>query len=78
MALDTTLIGETAAALMGLLPEESDGEIVAVGIVAIVDDGDGTYTRVKCSRNLNFEQLGLFHAALEVVRSGWEVDDGDD
>lgn len=67
--LDTTLIGETAAQLMEALPDEADGELVAVGIVVVVDSGDGTYTKVKTSSDLFYEQLGLFNAAIHVVTS---------
>jgi hypothetical protein len=81
MTVDTTLIGETAASLMGSLPDEIEGEIIAVGLVVIVDDEEGgTYTRIKCSHERYFEQLGIMHAALAVVESGTDADDngGDD
>lgn len=70
MSLDTTLIGEVAASLMGDLPQETDGEIVAVGIVVVTDYGDETYTRIKCSSERYYEQLGIFTAALDVARHG--------
>jgi hypothetical protein len=80
MSVDTTLIGETAAALMDMLPDETEGEIVAVGIVVVTDESDETYTRIKCSSERHYEQLGIFHAALSVVTSGdrWNDTDGDD
>lgn len=74
------LVGTTAAELMDSLPEDLEGEIVAVGLVVVVDvqDDDETYTRIKCSSERMFEQLGLFTAALDVVRSGYDpVDDED-
>jgi hypothetical protein len=67
--LDTSLIGQTAAQLMEDLPQEADGEIIAVGVVVIVDAGESTYTRVKTSSDRFYEQLGVFHAALHVVAS---------
>lgn len=79
LSVDASLVGTTAADLMGELPGHVDGEVVAVGIVVVVDCEDGdTYTRVKCSRERLFEQVGLFGAALEVVRSGEPVDEEDD
>lgn len=76
MTIDTTLIGETAAGLMESLPDETEGEIVAVGIVVVVDSGDdASYTRIKCSNELYYVQLGIFTAALDVVRSGLAEDE---
>lgn len=79
MAIDTTKIGEVAASLMEDLPEEADGEIVAVGIVVVVDtkDDGGSYTRIKTTHDIFYEQLGLFHAAIRVAESGipWEGDE---
>jgi hypothetical protein len=68
--LDTSKIGQVAAELMELLPDEAEGEILAVGIVVVVDDGEGTYTRIKTSHDTLYEQLGLFHAGIEVATSG--------
>jgi hypothetical protein len=68
--IDTTKIGQVAAELMELLPDEAEGEILAVGIVVVVDDGEGTYTRIKTSNDTLYEQLGLFHAAIDVATNG--------
>jgi hypothetical protein len=70
MSLDTSKIGQVAAELMELLPEESDGEIIEVGIVVVVDDGEGTYTRIKSSSDLYYRQLGIFQAAISCVTYG--------
>lgn len=75
MTLDTTLIGETAAGLMESMPDETEGEIVAVGIVVVVDAGDESYTRIKCSDELYYAQLGIFSAALDVARVGSVTDE---
>jgi hypothetical protein len=75
VSIDTTIIGETAASLMDDLPQETGGEIVAVGIVVICDAGDESYMRIKCSNELFYAQLGIFSAALECVKSGTAPDD---
>lgn len=67
MTVDTGLIGETAARLMDDLPGEADGDLVAVGIVCVVDAGDETYTRIVTSCDRMFETLGLFTAAVAVA-----------
>lgn len=78
MAIDTTLIGTTAAELMELIPDESEGEIIEVGIVVVIDDGEGTYTRTKCSTELHYRQVGLFSVALDVVRGDTEPEEDED
>jgi hypothetical protein len=65
--LDTSLIGETAAQLMESLPDEADGEIVAVGIIVVVDAGDRVYTKVKTIPERYYEQLGILYAGLHVL-----------
>ena len=75
MSIDTSLIGRLAAELMGDLPEETEGQIVGVGIVAVVDLEDETYTRIKCWPEQKFAQLGLFHDALAVVEHGADVEE---
>lgn len=70
MSIDPSPIGRCAADLMDTWPEEEDGEIVAVGIVVVIDDGEGTYSRTQCSRIRRFEQEGLFREALRVVQEG--------
>lgn len=72
------MIGETAAALMETLPDETDGEVQAVGIVVVVDAGDCTYRRIKCSDDRLFAQLGIFHAAILVATDGTDPDEDDD
>ena len=73
--LDSRLLGETTARLMDTIeaePVESDGEpeMVAVGIVVVVSDGDNTYTRTFCSDVRAYQQIGLFDAALQCAREG--------
>jgi len=71
--MDQSKIGQLAAELMDNLPHEAQGNIIAVGIVVVVDDGveyGSTYTRVKTTTDRFYEQLGLFQAAIEVVKSG--------
>lgn len=75
MSLDTTIIGETAASLMESLPDETGGEIIAVGIVVICDAGEDSYTRIKCSSEWYYAQLGIFTAALECAKGGTRPDD---
>lgn len=78
--MDMSLIGETTAKLMDELPDEHEGEVIAVGLVVVIDVGgeDGsTYTRIKTTRDVYFEQIGLFHAALDVARYGVDPEDGE-
>ena len=70
--IDYSKIGTVAADLMDDLPDDTEGEIVAVGIVIVVDDGEGTTTRMRSSAVRNFEQEGLFRAALRCVYDGDE------
>lgn len=68
MSVDTTLIGETAAQLMDLIPEDDPGTISAVGIIAIVDCDDGTTnTLVKFSHEQRWQQLGIISAGHETL-----------
>ena len=69
MSIDGSLIGTTAAELMGELPDV-EGEVIAVGIVVVVDEEDETFARTKCSHVRKFEQMGLFLEALDVVKYG--------
>lgn len=79
MSIDTGPIGKVAAELMEELPDEEEGKIIAVGIVVVVDCDDGeTYTRIKAYPKRYFEQLGLFTAALEVVRHGHVPEEDED
>ena len=76
--MNTTKIGQCAAEMMEILPDETEGEIVAVGIVVVVDckNQGGSFTRIKTTTDLFYEQLGLFHAAIAVAESG--IGDGDE
>jgi hypothetical protein len=73
VSIDTTLIGEAAAQLMEKL-SDVDGELVAVGIVAIRDIGGNTCTTTYCTDDLDYRQVGLFEAGLDSVRMGEFVD----
>lgn len=75
--MDATLLGQIAAKCMDGLDHDvgdADAELVAVAIVAVVDNGDETLTRVYSSHERHFENLGLFTAALEVLRHGDDPD----
>lgn len=82
MTVDTKMLGETAAKCMDGLESETEGvegELVAVGIVAIYELGDDeTRTRIFCSHERHFEHLGIFRAALECVEYGTESTGDDD
>jgi hypothetical protein len=59
--------------------DDIDGEVVAVGIVVVVDDADGgTLTRTFSSHARQFEKVGLFTAGLDCEREGDPVEDDDD
>lgn len=77
--MDTTLIGELAAKLMEELPAEvpEEAEIVACGLVVVVDADNSTYTRIKCHDDALYVQLGLFYSAIEVATSGDNPHDTD-
>lgn len=75
MSIDTGPIGKVAAELMEALPEETEGKVVAVGLVVVVDDGEETYTRTKTWPAPRYVQVGLFSEALEVVRYGVDTDE---
>lgn len=75
--MDLSLLGETTAKLMDDCEHAWDDtvELVAVGIVVVVDAGDQSFTRTYSSRVLHFENIGLFTNALDCIRDG---DDGRD
>lgn len=78
MSVDTHLLGETTAECMDSIDADygsEDGELVAVGIIAVIEQDDQTFTRIYTSRRTYFEQLGLYSAALECVRTGDRPDD---
>ena len=75
MSIDTGPIGRVAAELMECLPDEAEGEVVAVGLVVVVDAGEETYTRTKTWPDSRYVQVGLFSEALDVVRNGVSLDD---
>lgn len=76
MSLNIGLIGRLAAELMDDLPEEAgEGELVAVGLVVVVDNGDTTYTRIKTSPDGRWAGLGIFGDAIETVLDGYAVND---
>jgi hypothetical protein len=73
--VDSALLGQTAAKCMEAVDGIS-GELLAVGIVVVIDTGDDeTLTRTYSSRTIHFENLGLFEAACDVVRHGELPDD---
>lgn len=73
--IDYTKIADVAGELVEELPEESNGEIVAVGIVVVVDEVHETYTRIRCSTGRRFEKVGLFREALSIVEGQRIVDE---
>jgi hypothetical protein len=74
VSIDASLIGTTAAELMEELPDV-EGEIIAVGIIVVVDEDDGTFARTKCSHARKFEQVGLFSEAVDVAKYGEAVEE---
>lgn len=68
--MDQSLLGETTAKLMDHLSDShlADGEIIAVGIVVIVqketEEGPMTFTRTMSNEDIHHRVLGLF-------REGW-------
>lgn len=73
MSIDQALIGQTVAKLMDDIEDDHDGAtIIAVGIVVAIDHENATYTRIRCSDEVFYKQLGLFHSAVRAVEGGWE------
>ena len=75
MSIDTEMIGQVVSEMMLMLPDETDGEIVAVGLVVIADEGEGTFTRIKASTDRFHEQVGIFRAACHLIEHGGNADE---
>lgn len=76
MAIETQLLGETAAKCMDYLESHEaldEGQILGVGIVVVAQtaDGETSFTRTFCSETTFYKQVGLFDAAQDCVRQGW-------
>lgn len=70
--MDTTRLGETAAALMDLIDAEDGDELGVVMVLAEVkgtdDDGEWTAIRWRCSDPRAWVQYGVLHEALRSKR----------
>lgn len=79
--MNIRLIGETTAKMMDAFEEAgdkfADSEILAVGIVCVIADDDSTFTRVFCSEDIHYRQLGLFTSAVDVC-NGTLIPEGED
>lgn len=82
--MEQALLGETAAKLMDSLENDSrvnDGEIIAVGIIAIIQkdtsEGPMTFSRTMSNEDIHHRVLGLFREGYEVIASGIEHEDPD-
>lgn len=76
--MDMTLLGETTAKMMDAIeenPRVRDGNLLAVGVVVVIDgeDEEGekmTFTRTFTSEEVHYRALGLFDSALDTIRDG--------
>lgn len=73
--MDSELIGKTTMQLLDHMegdPKVEGGTIVAVGVVCVVENSEGnqTFTRIWCSDDMYYKQVGLFQTALEVLDYG--------
>jgi hypothetical protein len=74
--IDSQLLGQTAARCMEYLDDHEaldGGELVAVGIVVLAQNSEGTvtYTRTFSSEDMYYRQIGLYQAGIECVRDGY-------
>lgn len=81
--MDQTMVGEVTLRLMDFLEDLGDeGEIIEVGIVAVVDvssdtDRGDTVVRLATNTRVYHEIVGLFTVALDVARDGTDVPESD-
>jgi hypothetical protein len=54
---------------------EDGAELVAVGIVAVVNNGEETFTRTFFSDTKFYAQLGILHAGLDCVTNGERLEE---
>lgn len=79
--MNQQLLGETTAKLMDSLGDDSrldGGEIIAVGIVAIVQVDDMTYTRTMSNEDIHHRALGLFREGFLTIERGHTPDSVED
>lgn len=83
MGIDTSLVSEATVGIMQSINEKfgdsESGEIIAVGIICVVSDGDGmTFTRTYSTDKIHYRALGLFQAGVDVIQKNSIPEDADD
>ena len=78
--IDFTLLGKTTAEFMDeltdALPQENGpGKVIAVGLIVVIDFEEDTYLKVHASDKLNYQRVGIFQSATDLVRQSFEVED---
>lgn len=77
--MDTDLIAEATIGIMEAIQskfgDDGDFKILAVGIVAVVEGDEMTFTRTYSTEKVHHRALGLFDAAVDTVKDGHLVDD---
>lgn len=73
--IDNELIGKTTMQLLDHMesdPKVDGGKIISVGVACVVENEDETetFTRIWCSDEIYYQQIGIFMTALEVIRGG--------
>ena len=74
MSVEASVLHATLAACLDEL-DVGGGEITAAAIIVCVHTEDEDSVETFSDRTLYFEQLGLFHAALETIKNGYYEDD---
>jgi hypothetical protein len=80
--MDQALLGDATVKLMESIEREGkfeDGKIIAVGVIAIIeqpdDDGAGmTYIRTYSTEEIHHRALGLFREAYLTIEQGHEAE----
>lgn len=77
--MDNQLIAEASMGIMDSINEApfSDGELISVGIVAIVEKDGFTFTRTYTTDKIYHHALGLMREGFLTIQNGHLPDDDD-
>lgn len=75
--MDQQLLGQATVSLMESIEAEGkfeNAKMIAVGIVAILEQDEHTFTRTYSTEKIHHRALGLFNVAINVIEEGLSID----